>query len=61
VRLKVNVIVTTGPPGIRAAKEATVMIPIVMAQDGDPVASGSLPALRDLAVISLGCQALRRR
>jgi putative tryptophan/tyrosine transport system substrate-binding protein len=40
VRLKVDVIVTAGPTGVRAAKEATVMIPIVMAQDGDPVALG---------------------
>ena len=44
-RLKVDVIVTAGPTGIRAAKEATVMIPIVMAQDGDPVASGFVASL----------------
>src|SRR5262245_55583990 len=40
VRLKVDVIVTGGGPGTRAAKEATKTIPIVMAQDDDPVASG---------------------
>jgi putative tryptophan/tyrosine transport system substrate-binding protein len=38
-RLKVDVIVTTGPTVTRAAKEATVTIPIVFAQDVDPVAS----------------------
>ena len=31
-RLKVDVIVTTGPTATRAAKEATATIPIVMAQ-----------------------------
>ena len=40
VRLKVDVIVTAGPIPTRAAKEATTMIPIVMAQDPDPVAGG---------------------
>src|SRR5262245_13791137 len=39
-RLKVDVIVTTGPSSTRAAKEATNTIPIVMAQDADPVGSG---------------------
>ncbi len=40
VRLKVDVIVTAGPSVTRAAKKATTTIPIVFAQDGDPVASG---------------------
>jgi putative tryptophan/tyrosine transport system substrate-binding protein len=40
VRLKVDVIVTGGGPATRSAKEATKTIPIVMAQDDDPVASG---------------------
>src|SRR5215831_10580896 len=40
VRLKVDVIVTTGPTPTRAAKAATATIPIVMTQDGDPVAAG---------------------
>src|SRR5262245_17315201 len=40
VRLKVDVIVTTGPTATRPAKEATSTIPIVMAQDDDPVGSG---------------------
>jgi putative tryptophan/tyrosine transport system substrate-binding protein len=43
VRLKV--IVTTGPTGTRAAKEATSAIPIVMAQDPDPVGSGLVASL----------------
>ncbi len=44
-RLKVDVIVTTGPTVTRAAKEATVTIPIVFAQDVDPVASGFVASL----------------
>jgi putative ABC transport system substrate-binding protein len=50
VRLKVDVIVTAGPPATRAAKAAATTIPIVMAQDSDPVGNGALlPALHDLA------------
>ena len=45
VRLKVDVIVTGGGPGTRAAKEATSMIPIVMANDPDPVADGVVASL----------------
>jgi putative tryptophan/tyrosine transport system substrate-binding protein len=45
VRLKVDIIVTAGPPATRSAKEATVTIPIVFAQDGDPVASGFVASL----------------
>ncbi len=45
VRLKVDVIVTGGPPATRAAKEATATIPIVMAHDTDPVASGFVASL----------------
>jgi putative ABC transport system substrate-binding protein len=40
VRLKVNVIVTAGSNLTRAAKEATTTIPIIMAQDPDPVGNG---------------------
>jgi len=45
VRLKVDVIVTGGPSGTRAAKEATSTIPIVMTQDSDPVGSGHIASL----------------
>jgi putative ABC transport system substrate-binding protein len=45
VRLKVDIIVTVGPPAARAAKEATVTIPIVMMQIGDPVGSGFVASL----------------
>ena len=45
VRLKVHVIVTSGPTPTRAAKEATVTIPIVMAQDSDPVGNGFVASL----------------
>jgi putative ABC transport system substrate-binding protein len=45
VRLKVDVIVTGGPGSTRASKEATSTIPIVMAQDIDPVATGFVASL----------------
>ena len=45
VRLKVDVIVTGGATDTRAAKEATNTIPIVMAQDSDPVESGFVASL----------------
>jgi putative ABC transport system substrate-binding protein len=45
VRLKVDLIVTAGALVTRAAKEATSTIPIVMAQDPDPVGSGFIASL----------------
>ena len=45
MRLKVDVIVTGGADTTRAAKEATSTIPIVMAQDSDPVANGFVASL----------------
>src|SRR5438094_3348637 len=45
VRLKVDVIVTTGSSVTRAAKEATSTIPIVMTQDSDPVANEFVASL----------------
>ena len=45
VRLKVDIIVSAGPPVTRAAKEATVTIPIVMAHDQDPVGNGFVASL----------------
>jgi putative tryptophan/tyrosine transport system substrate-binding protein len=45
VRLKVNIIVTSGPSATRPAKEATSTIPIVMAFDTDPVANGFVASL----------------
>ena len=45
VRLRVAVIVTGGSTNTRAAKEATATIPIVMSQDGDPVANGFVASL----------------
>jgi len=44
-RLKVDIIVSTGPTVTRAAKEATVTIPLVMTQDNDPVADGFVASL----------------
>ena len=45
VRLKVDVIVTAGSPATRPAKETTATIPIVMAQDPDPVGDGFVASL----------------
>ena len=45
VHLKMEVIVTSGPTVTRAAKEATKTIPIVFAQEGDPVARGFVASL----------------
>jgi len=45
VRLKVDLIVTIGSSGTRSAKEATSTIPIVMAQDTDPVGNGFVASL----------------
>ena len=45
VRLKVDVIVTGGPPAPEAAKQATGTIPIVFAVGGDPVAVGLIASL----------------
>ena len=45
VRLKVDIIVTAGPQTTRPAKEATSTIPIVMAQDPDPVGNGFVASL----------------
>jgi putative tryptophan/tyrosine transport system substrate-binding protein len=45
VHLKIDVIVTAGPPPTRAAKQATSTIPIVMALDDDPVGSGFAASL----------------
>ena len=45
VRLKVAVIVSAGATGTRTAKQATTTIPIVMAQDPDPVGNGLVASL----------------
>jgi len=45
VRLKVDIIVTSGSTSTHAAKKATVTIPIVMAQDPDPIGNGFIASL----------------
>ena len=46
VRLKVDIIVAAGDPGVRAAKNATTTIPIVMTGQGsDPVGAGFVESL----------------
>jgi len=45
IRMKVDVIVATPTPAVRAAKDATNTIPIVMAPAGDPLATGLISSL----------------
>jgi putative tryptophan/tyrosine transport system substrate-binding protein len=45
VRLKVNVIVTSGTPAVMALQQATSVIPIVFATAGDPVNTGLVASL----------------
>jgi ABC-type uncharacterized transport system substrate-binding protein len=45
VELKVDVLVASTPPAIRAAKQATKTIPIVMVTTNDPVATGIVDSL----------------
>ncbi|HEV8725436.1 MAG TPA: ABC transporter substrate-binding protein [Candidatus Binatia bacterium] len=45
VQLKVDVLVATAPPAIRAAKQATKIIPIVIVTSQDPVAAGYIDSL----------------
>ena len=45
VQLKVDVIVTQGEEAVRAVKQATSTIPIVMATSGDPVGTGLVASL----------------
>ena len=62
VRLKVDVIVTAGPPATRAAKEATVYDSHCHdAGFAILLETGSSPALRGLAETLLDCQPLPRR
>jgi putative tryptophan/tyrosine transport system substrate-binding protein len=45
VNLKVDIVVSAGPAPTRALKDATTTIPIVFAQEGDPVAGGLVASL----------------
>jgi putative ABC transport system substrate-binding protein len=45
VRLKADVIVTVGDPMVRAAKAVTTTVPIVMANNSDPVGAGFVQSL----------------
>jgi putative ABC transport system substrate-binding protein len=45
VRLNVDVIISAGTPGVRAAKNATTIIPILFTDVGDPVAAGIVASL----------------
>jgi len=61
VRLKVEVIVSGGSTATRPAKEATNTIPIVMAQDTDPVGSGFVASLARPGGNITGLATLARR
>jgi putative ABC transport system substrate-binding protein len=45
LRLKVDLIVASGTPGVLAAKNATTTIPIVMTNAGDPMGAGLVASL----------------
>jgi putative tryptophan/tyrosine transport system substrate-binding protein len=45
VGLKVDLILTSGTPGTRAARSATATMPIIMVTSGDPVALGLVASL----------------
>ena len=45
VRLKVDIIVTSGTPAVMASKQATSVIPIVFATAGDPVGNNLVASL----------------
>ena len=45
IRLKVDVLITTGTPAAQAAKNATSTIPIVIGNAGDPVGTGLVASL----------------
>jgi putative ABC transport system substrate-binding protein len=60
VRLKMDVIVTGGGGTTRLVKDATSTIPIVMAQDSDPVGNGLSLAWRDRAATLRDCPTFRR-
>ena len=55
VRVKVDVIVTAGPP-VFAAKQATSVIPIVFATVADPLALASSPVWRGRVATSPACR-----
>ena len=54
VQLKVDVLIVSALPAIRAAKQATKTIPIVMVTTVDPVATGLIDSLARPAGISRG-------
>ena len=60
VQLKVDVVVSGNLPGIRAAKEATKTIPIVMVLSVDPVATGIVDSLARPGGNITGLATLRR-
>ena len=60
VRLNVDVIVTRGTPAVQAAKDATTMIPVVMAASGDPLGTGVIAGLAHPGANVTGLSAFTR-
>jgi putative ABC transport system substrate-binding protein len=60
VRLKADVIITSGGGPTRTAKEATATIPIVFAQDTDPIRNGFVVSLARPGVTLPGYPGLPR-
>jgi putative ABC transport system substrate-binding protein len=58
VRLKVDLIMAQGAPGVLAAKNATTTIPIVMINAGDPVGAGLVASLARPGGNVTGCSSL---
>ena len=59
VASKVDVIIANLTPAVTAARQATSEIPILMVGPADPVGTGLISSLADLAEISLGSQEQR--
>jgi putative tryptophan/tyrosine transport system substrate-binding protein len=60
VRRNVDVIVTRGTPAVQAAKDATAMIPVVMAASGDPLGVGVVAGLAQPGTNVTGLSAFTR-
>src|SRR5262245_7547847 len=59
VRMKVDVIITTGTTNVIVTKQATSAIPLVFAAAGDPVGTGLVASLGDLAATARVCHSWR--
>jgi len=60
VQLKVDVLIITSSPGVRAAKQATKTIPVVILTQADPVAAGLIDSLARPGGNLMGVSSLSR-